>query len=110
MGSGDELVVPSAGAAAVEEVSVVVSAGADSVVGADIVGLGVVLSGGVVPGGVGSGMVGSGTLGRVPGNCHGRSVPGATGGDSGRSVVADSGVLGGVVVGEVLVGGSDPVG
>ncbi|MHC3369144.1 hypothetical protein ACYAFX_18965 [Rhodococcus aetherivorans] len=109
MRNGDELVVPSAGAA-VEEVSVVVSAGADSVVGADVVGLGVVLSGGVIPGGVGSGTVGNETLGRVPGNCHGRSVPGASGGDSGRSVVVDSGVLGGVVVAEVLVGGSDPVG
>lgn len=73
------------------------------------------LSDGVVPGSVGSGTVGSGTvgsgtLGRVPGNCHGRSAPGTSAGDSGRSLVVDSGVLGGVVVAGVVVEDSGTVG
>ncbi|CDZ89233.1 hypothetical protein RHRU231_470081 [Rhodococcus ruber] len=109
MRGGDVLVASSAGAA-VEEVSVVVSGGANSDGGADVVELGVVLSDGVVPGSVGSGTVGSGTLGRVPGNCHGRSVPGTSAGDSGRSLVVDSGVLGGVVVAGVVVDDSGTVG
>lgn len=100
----------SSSGAAVEEASVVVSGGANSDVGADGVELGVVLSDGVVPGSVGSGTVGSGRLGKVPGNCHGRSVPGTSAGDSGRSFVVDSGVLDGVVVAGVLVEGCGTVG